>query len=456
MKRIRHSIKRKNIPQTKLVSLTSRNWYDSNEELISWTGNTGNAYIGPSTGDTIYNVSGGTVTSGYYRWGTPTANIWNAITGTTTYIKTQIYDNYQIPLFLDSKVDEYGPMVGFDKNIANESQSVSINFNYSVNCNVVEITGTTNATTTRLFDELQFTIHWGDNTTSAISVNGIATKAYADNGNKDIKISLNEPWFSQEVIKVVAVNCSENLTPTPTMTQTPTVTPTVSISASPTPTASITPSVTPSVTQTKTPTATPTVTPTNTITPTVTPTNTVTQTPTPTVDCTFSGGTAQFVAYEILPVTGLVWETTNNVSGVTTCADAGWVISSDNLAIRYNVSDSQNCGGTCNATQTGTATATITVGASDTYLNIDFEGIGELEASFYEVITFKLDGTQIARGNAPGGGLQCQMGPIVETIQVPGPYLLSAGTVHTLLINFSTNDPLFHVGAYYQVNLSFT
>ena len=226
MKRIRHSIKRKNIPQTKLVSLTSRNWYDSNEELISWTGNTGNAYIGPSTGDTIYNVSGGTVTSGYYRWGTPTANTWNAITGTTTYIKTQIYDNYQIPLFLDAKVDEYGPMVGFDKNIGNESQSVSINFNYSVDCNVVSITGTTNATSTRLFDELQFTIHWGDNSTTPISVNGTAVKAYSTNGNKDIKISLNEPWFSQEVIKVVAVNCSENLTPTPTMTQTPTVTPT--------------------------------------------------------------------------------------------------------------------------------------------------------------------------------------------------------------------------------------
>ena len=81
MKRIRHSIKRKNIPQTKLVSLTGGFWYDSNGELISWTGNTGNAYIGPSTGDTIYNVSGGTVTSGYYRWGTPISNRWNLLVG---------------------------------------------------------------------------------------------------------------------------------------------------------------------------------------------------------------------------------------------------------------------------------------------------------------------------------------------------------------------------------------
>ena len=217
MKRIRHSIKRKNISQTKLVSLTSQNWYDSNDVLISWTGNTGNAYVGPLTGDTIFNLTGGTVSTGYYKWGTPTSNTWNAITGTTSYIKTQIYDNNQIPLFLEAKVDEYGPMVGFDKNIANESQTASINFNYSVDCNVVTITGTTNTMSSRLFDELQFTIHWGDNTTDSISANGTAYKAYQTNGNKDIKISLNEPWFTQEVIKAVSVNCVENLTPTPTL-----------------------------------------------------------------------------------------------------------------------------------------------------------------------------------------------------------------------------------------------
>jgi hypothetical protein len=187
------------------------------------------------------------------------------------------------------------------------------------------------------------------------------------------------------------------------------------------------------------PTITPTPTPTNTPTPTVTITNTPTPTPTPT-----------------LPVTGLVWETTNNVEGISKCADAGWSISNGNLSIRYSISDSLNCGGTCDLTQTGTATATITVGAFDTYLGLDFEGIGELEASNYELISFRLDGVEVARGNAPGGNLDCAMGPIVETVLVPGPYLLQAGTVHTLLINFTTNDPLYHVDSYYQINLSFT
>ena len=39
MKRINHTIKRKKIPEVKLVSLTGKTWYDyreSDENLISW------------------------------------------------------------------------------------------------------------------------------------------------------------------------------------------------------------------------------------------------------------------------------------------------------------------------------------------------------------------------------------------------------------------------------------
>ena len=70
-----------------------------------------------------------------------------------------------------------------------------------------------------------------------------------------------------------------------------------------------------------------------------------------------------------LPVTGLTWTTTK----VNPCSSAPWVISAGNQTIRYNVVDSQNCGGTCNSTQSGTATATITVGNSATNLNLNFE-----------------------------------------------------------------------------------
>jgi hypothetical protein len=185
------------------------------------------------------------------------------------------------------------------------------------------------------------------------------------------------------------------------------------------------------------PTNTPTPTSTNTPTPTVTITNTPTPTPT-------------------LPVTGLVWATTNNVSGATQCADAGWVISNGNLSIRYNISDSVNCGGTCDLTQIGTATATITVGGFDTYLGLNFVGSGESQDAGYEKISFKLDNTLIASATSQDLNGNCVMVQVLQTYNVAPPYLLLAGTVHTLLIEFTTNDPQYHVDGFYQANLSFT
>lgn len=82
--------------------------------------------------------------------------------------------------------------------------------------------------------------------------------------------------------------------------------------------------------------------------------------------------------------------------------------------------------------------------------------IGERQDSGFDKITFKLDGTQIADAHAPGGGLGCLMGPVIKTYQVASPYLLLANTTHTLRIDFSTIDALYHVDSYYQVNLSFT
>ena len=78
-----------------------------------------------------------------------------------------------------------------------------------------------------------------------------------------------------------------------------------------------------------------------------------------------------------------------------------------------------------------------------------------LQASDYEKITFSLDSVQIADAHAAGGSLGCQMGPVVQTFTVAPPYLLLAGTVHTLFIDFTTNDALFHVGSYYEVDLTF-
>lgn len=165
-------------------------------------------------------------------------------------------------------------------------------------------------------------------------------------------------------------------------------------------------------------------------------------------DCDISGTASEVV----IPVTGLNWATTVN----NPCNANPWAITNANLTIRYNISDSTNCGGTCNVTQSGTATATITVGGTDVNMGLNFDGLGELQAPQFELIKFKLDGVQVADAHAAGGNLGCQMGPVVKTFTQAPPYLLAANSVHTLLIEFTTADSLFHVGAFYEVDLSFT
>ena len=161
-----------------------------------------------------------------------------------------------------------------------------------------------------------------------------------------------------------------------------------------------------------------------------------------------------------LPVSNLIWETTSNTTNTPTCQPSGWLVSPNNLNIRYNISDSTNCGGTCNGTQTGTAIATITVNNADTYLDLSFTGVGELEAANFENIRFIIDGgtylsVEVANAHAAGGGLGCQMGPVIQEYLEPSPYLLTANTVYTFTIEFTTADNLFQVGAFYDVTLLF-
>ena len=155
-------------------------------------------------------------------------------------------------------------------------------------------------------------------------------------------------------------------------------------------------------------------------------------------------------------VTGLDWQLSANTSGFTGCTSAGWIVTNNNLSLRFNVAPSANCpGGTCGIRQIGTAIATITVGGENTNLDLDFEGMGEAESANFDKIFFYLDNVLLADGHAPGGGLGCVDGPIVATYAINPPYLLSANNVYTLRVEFDTVDNLFHVDSYYQVNLSF-
>jgi hypothetical protein len=168
----------------------------------------------------------------------------------------------------------------------------------------------------------------------------------------------------------------------------------------------------------------------------------------------FGTGYGQTVSFQTiaLPVTGLSWTTTVS----NPCNSAPWTISNNNSTIRYDIEDSVNCGGSCANTQAGTATANITVGASDVDMDLDFEGIGEFQAANFEKISFRLNNVEVARANAAGGGQGCVMGPVVKTFITSPPYRLNANTQYTLFIDFTTNDAMYHVGAFYEVDLSFT
>jgi len=262
MKRINHTIRRKKIPEVKLVSLTGKTWYDSNDTPTPWTGATDFLATGftPDTGFLVFNVTGGTVTSGYYKWNTPSAGTWNLIIGSTTQINQQIYDDFQLPLFLEATADEMGDMVDFDKNIGHSK--ISANFAYESVCTETGSIITINNTTTyqlvniilandtnpdgsmnvtgvrrltseipeQITDEIpapnqnyiivdgedlsisgsSFTVHWGDETTSPIGINGSVTKSFDIAEEKTIRIVFESPYLTNQVIKVV--NCGESVT----------------------------------------------------------------------------------------------------------------------------------------------------------------------------------------------------------------------------------------------------
>jgi len=194
MERTRHTIKRKTFPSVQLISLTGHTWYDNNDNIISWSGLTS----GPTTGYTIYNVTGGIVQNGFYVWGTPTENIWNSIT------ESDVYGDHQLPIYLEAKADEMGQMVDFNGDIG--QNVISANFTYERNCNTIKIYNTTNygkLKNNAFSNDVTYSIGWGDGTYSGISTNGYVEKTYTVDDTYKINITLDSPWTREVITKFV-------------------------------------------------------------------------------------------------------------------------------------------------------------------------------------------------------------------------------------------------------------
>jgi hypothetical protein len=133
-----------------------------------------------------------------------------------------------------------------------------------------------------------------------------------------------------------------------------------------------------------------------------------------------------------------------------------WGYRNQGLGLRLDWEHDNNCGTPYNPnTQSATAVATIIVPEDITVeMTVDWDGIGEEEATGFDVMSLVVDGSLVATANAPGGGLGCSFGPVTSTPASPQTVSLASGE-HSLNISASTNDALYHVGCWYQFDLTF-
>jgi hypothetical protein len=151
------------------------------------------------------------------------------------------------------------------------------------------------------------------------------------------------------------------------------------------------------------------------------------------------------------PAVSVNWST--NQVGVG--APFGWNVSNSGNTIRFDVQDSANCGGPNGNIQRGDATALLSAQARFN-MTVSLTGLGERQDPGFENMTLRFNGTSIISATSPGGGQGCAAGgPVSQTILVPGPYFLPKNSNNSFQLTFTTADNLFHVGCFYQCNLTF-
>jgi alpha-tubulin suppressor-like RCC1 family protein len=142
--------------------------------------------------------------------------------------------------------------------------------------------------------------------------------------------------------------------------------------------------------------------------------------------------------------------------------------STDHHSLRLSYENDNNCANYNPYTQSGTAVATVTA-QCPIRMYVSWSGQGETQDSNYELMNCYIDGNFVGQAHAPGGGLHCEggMGPVVSFPPPPQyvdmsphwegtpPDEILTVTLHTLSIDSTTNDPLYHTNAYYQFDLTF-
>jgi hypothetical protein len=132
-----------------------------------------------------------------------------------------------------------------------------------------------------------------------------------------------------------------------------------------------------------------------------------------------------------------------------------WSILNNGLGLRLDWEDDWNCRFHNPYTQYATAACRITLPRA-MIMTVSWSGMGERQAPWYDIMSLYVDGGLVGSAHAPGGFLGCAggMGPVLSDPPPPQQVLLNPGP-HVLFIDATTNDPLYHFGAWYRFDLTF-
>lgn len=140
----------------------------------------------------------------------------------------------------------------------------------------------------------------------------------------------------------------------------------------------------------------------------------------------------------------------------------GWSITNQGRTIRYTCQPDTNFCNGCNPNiQTGTATATLSVGSTPYYMSYNLSGDGEAQDTGYELMQLSINGGSyfnqtLISAQSAGGGLGCAVLPVVQNVVVPGPIVLATNTNYSFTLFFTTGDESFNKDCYYECTLSFS
>lgn len=129
-------------------------------------------------------------------------------------------------------------------------------------------------------------------------------------------------------------------------------------------------------------------------------------------------------------------------------ASNGATWSGDDLVLRISFEDSENCGGTNNQTQSGTASRRVCLEAP-MRLTVQMVGLVETQNDGFEEAESRVDGQVVASGGSYGEEGGC----VMRENSAQGSIDLPAGG-HWIELSASTNDGLYHVGAYWEFTLT--